>query len=125
MNAKYGNRSGAHNLQARRPHDYSRLHATLEGTVMTQHSMKKGIKAFGEAGVDAVLKELKQLHDRKVLEPTDATEMTRDQKRATLQYLMFLKKKCCRMIKAQGCADGRKQRPYTAKEDASAPTVAI
>jgi hypothetical protein len=31
---------------------------------MTQHSIKKGIKLFGQAGVDAVSKELQQLHDR-------------------------------------------------------------
>ena len=45
------------------------MHTTLENTVMTQHKIKKGIKLFGDAGIDAVLKELQQLHDRKVLEP--------------------------------------------------------
>ena len=38
---------------------------------------------------------------------------------------MFLKKKRCGRIKGRGCADGRKQRSYINKEDASAPTVAI
>jgi hypothetical protein len=38
---------------------------------------------------------------------------------------MFLKKKRNGIIKGRGCADGRKQRMYTAKEDASSPTVAI
>ena len=38
---------------------------------------------------------------------------------------MFLKKKRNGSIKGRGCADGRKQRLYTAKEDASSPTVAI
>jgi hypothetical protein len=28
------------------------------------------------------------------------------------------------MVKGRGCADGRKQRKYIAKEDASSPTVA-
>jgi hypothetical protein len=125
MDAKYGERSGAHNLRARRPRNYSHLHATLEGTVMTQHSMKKGIEIFGEAGIDAVLAELKQLHDRKVLEPKKATAMTREDKRAALQYLMFLKKKRCGRIKGRGCANGSTQRAYTPKEDASSPTVAI
>jgi hypothetical protein len=92
MDQKYGERSGAHNLRARRPRNYSHLHATLEGTVMTQHSMKKGIEMFGKAGIDVVLAELKQLHDRKVLEPRKATAMTREDKKAALQYLMFLKK---------------------------------
>jgi hypothetical protein len=44
---------------------------------MTQHSLKKGIKAFGNAGIEAVLKELQQLHDRKVLEPKNAATLTR------------------------------------------------
>jgi hypothetical protein len=38
---------------------------------------------------------------------------------------MFLKQKRCGKIKARGCADGQKQRAYTMKEEASAPTVAI
>jgi hypothetical protein len=49
----------------------------------------------------------------------------RDQKRVSLQYLMFLTKKRCGRIKARGCADGRKQREMTNKAEASAPTVAI
>ena len=99
--------------------------ADLEGIAMTQLNMKQGLKAFGQAGVDAVAKELKQLHERDVLKPTEAGELTRDQKKASLAYLMFLKKKRCGMIKGRGCADGRKQRLSTKKEDASAPTVAI
>ena len=56
----------------------------------------------------------------------DASKMTRDEKKAALEYLMFLKQKRCGKIKGRGCADGRKQRPaYTAKEDASSPTVSI
>jgi hypothetical protein len=125
MDEKYGARNNEHALRPRRPRDYGHLHTTLESTVMTQHSMKKGLKLFGEAGTAAVLKELKQLHDLKVLEPTDANEMTPLEKKRSLQYLMFLKKKRDESIKGRGCADGRKQREYTAKEDASAPTVAI
>ncbi|MCK7499178.1 MAG: hypothetical protein MZW92_58370 [Comamonadaceae bacterium] len=37
---------------------------------------------------------------------------------------MFLKRKRCGKIKGRGCADGRKQRAYTAHEDAASPTVA-
>jgi hypothetical protein len=116
----------------REPEDYSRyrnpssnLHASFESTLMTQHSMKKGIKVFGQAGIDAVLSELKQLHDRKVLEPKNDKEMTDEDRKRSLQYLMFLKKKSSGQIKGRGCADGRKQREHIPKEDASSPTVAI
>ena len=36
---------------------------------------------------------------------------------------MFLKQKRCGRIKGRGCADGRKQRVWTTKEDATSPTV--
>ena len=72
-----------YNLRTQRPRDYSHLHATLEDTVMTQFSMKQGIKEFGDAGVDAVLKELQQLHDRQVLEPRQPETMTREEMGST------------------------------------------
>ena len=73
MDEKYGPRTGEYELRPRRPRDYCHLHTTLESTVMTQHNMKKGINIFGDAGVDAVLKELQQLHDRKALVRKDAS----------------------------------------------------
>ena len=87
--------------------------------------MKRGIKLFGQAGIDAVMSELNQLHERKVMRPKDSSKLSRDEKRAALQYLMFLKQKRCGKIKGRGCADGRKQREYINKEDASSPTVSI
>ena len=79
---------------------------------MTQLNMNKGIKEFGDAGVDAVLSKLQQLYNRKkVLEPVTASELTREEKRAALHFLMFLKKKRNGRIKeGRGCADGRKLR---------------
>lgn len=91
MNQRYGERLGAYNLRPRRPRDYSHLHTTMENIVMTQHTLKKGIKVFGEAGVQAVLKELQQLHDRKVLEPKHVDTLSPDERDKALQYLMFLK----------------------------------
>ena len=107
------------------PIDHHPELAHLEEMALTQMSMNKGIKAFGKAGIDAVQKELKQLHDRAVMKPTYADEMTKQERRASLQYLMYLKKKRCGTIKGRGCADGRKQRKTTRKEDASSPTVSI
>ena len=88
-----------------------------------QMSMKQGIKMFGEKGVAAVKSEMQQLHTRKVMTAKKPTELTPAQKREALAYLMFLKRKRCGKVKGRGCADGRKQRLYTAKEDASSPTV--
>jgi hypothetical protein len=92
---------------------------------MTQYSMKKGIQVFGKQGTDAVLKELKLLHDKNTFEPVDPVTMAPEDRRSALPCLMYLTEKRNGTIKVRGCADGRKQRLYTAKEDASSPTVSI
>lgn len=85
--------------------------------------MKEGIKRFGQPGIDAVSTELQQLHDRVVMKPKHRTDLTPEQRKEALAYLMFLKRKRTGKIKGRGCADGRKQRAYTDKADATAPTV--
>jgi hypothetical protein len=108
------------NQSARGPHEQGQIHAQLEHTAFTQYSVKKGLKVFGQAGVDAVVSEMRQLDERKVIEPKNAALLTRGEKRDSLQYLMFLKKKRCGRIKGRGCADGRKQRAWKTKEESSA-----
>jgi Reverse transcriptase (RNA-dependent DNA polymerase) len=125
MNIRYGPRTENYDLRPRRPRDYGHLHATLESTTMTQYSMKKGIQMFGKKGTDAVLKELKQLHDKETFNPVDPETIGPEDRRGALPCLMYLTEKRNGTIKGRGCADGRKQRLYTAKEDASSPTVAI
>ena len=80
---------------------------------------------FGPPSVEAVYKELLQLHEHKVGEPRDASKLSSTQGRNALGYLMFLKQKRTGQIKGRGCADGRKQRLHTTKDDASSPTVAM
>jgi hypothetical protein len=63
MTEKYGKRNNNYNIQPHNPRDYSHLHGTLEDTVLTQHTLKHGLETFGNAGIIAVQKELKQLHD--------------------------------------------------------------
>ena len=64
----------------------------IEGLFITQMGAKKGLKLFGQAGVKAAQKELQKLHYREVMKPMHAHELTPKQKRASLQYLMFLTK---------------------------------
>ena len=93
-------------------------------TVLTQYTLKKGLQVFGPPGVEAVNKELQQLHECKVGEPRDASMLSLIQKKNALGYLMFLKQKRTGQIKGCGCANGCKQRLHTPKDDASSPTVA-
>ena len=80
---------------------------------------------YGDVAVNTVVKELSQLHDRNVLLSMTFGSLTPGQHLKALQYLMFVKRKWTGSIKARGCADGRKQRTYLAKEDTSSPTVSI
>ena len=90
MDEQYGARTGVYNLRPRCGCDYSHLHATIAGThckanhtytetVMTQHTLKKGLEIFGEAGVEAVLTEMKQLHDCEVMEPKFANDLSHEE----------------------------------------------
>ena len=93
----------------------------------TVRCVKAGLKKFGEAGEKAVTKELGQFHDMSLFEPIDATKLTKEERKQALASLLFLKQKQKRdgKIKAQACADGRKQRETTAADEAASPTVAI
>ena len=92
-------------------------------TILTQYHIFKRIKVFGDPGVSAVPKELKQLHDKMVMDPKNANEMTTSKKKAALQYLMILKQKICGKIKGRGCSDRRKQCEYLTKGDTGVQTV--
>ena len=84
-------------------HIYANLHCTLSvpddknvmtldavvNTILTQYHVSIGLKIFRNKGVEAVLKELCQLHDRMVMKPVAAESLTKSEKEATLQYLMF------------------------------------
>ena len=62
---------------------------------------------------------------RKVMHEKESTELTRDQKRAALRYLMFVKQKRCGKIKGRGCTDGHEQKVYKTKEEKSSPTIHV
>ena len=91
--------------------------------VLIQYGIKKGLNIFGDKGDHAVRSEMQQLHDRRMMCPRPPSTISRNERGDALQYLMFLKKKRDGTIKGRGCADGRKQRRYITKSDASSPTI--
>jgi Reverse transcriptase (RNA-dependent DNA polymerase) len=95
----------------------------MDHIAITQYSLKRGLKTYGQAAIDAVKKELKQLHDRRTMHPIRSSDLSHTEKRKTLPYLMFVKEKRCGTIKGRGCADGRKQWHYKTKEESSSPAV--
>lgn len=124
MDEQYGARTSRYDLRPRRLRDNSHMFSS-QGTLATsQMNIRQGLKMFGEEGVQAIKKELAQLHDREVISPRASKDLTPAQRKEALAYLMFLKRKICGKIKGRGCADGRKQRGYILRADATAPTVA-
>ena len=61
-------------------------------TILRQHHVSKGLKIFGKKGSDAVLTEIKQLHDRMVIDPKHSRQLTKKEKKAALQYLLQSKR---------------------------------
>ena len=73
--------------------------------MLNQVGIKEGLKKFGEEGNNALLKELSQLHQRDALLPKKKEDMTYEERKKALRYLMFLKEKRDGTIKSRGCAD--------------------
>ena len=68
-------------------------------------------------------REMQQLHNMKTIKPVKFP--SQEDKRNLLTYFMYLKKKRCGRIKGRSCANGRKQRSTSSKQEVSLPTVAI
>ena len=84
----------------------------LVTSVLTQYHVSKGLKSYGNKGVEAVLKELQQLHDCMIIEQKFHQDLDKKDKTNLLRYLMFLKEKQERKIKGRGCTNRQKQRVY-------------
>ena len=93
--------------------------------VMTQMSMKAGMKHFGERGEKGVSSELKQLHLRETFDPVDPKSLTKEEYDQTLESHLFLKEKRDLSVKGRLVAGGDKQRATISKEDATSPTAAL
>jgi len=106
-------------------HNYLSYEPTFGTVFLTeQMSLKCGLKMFGESGADAVMAELKQLDYWSVLLPRHNHQLSTQEKRDALHYLMYLKQKQSGHIKARGCADGRKQCAYKSHDETNCPTMA-
>ena len=85
--------------------------------------MDKGVEKYGDRGISAIFKEMKQINDREIVRPLKKHQIIREIQGKFLGYLMFLKKKRSGETKARGCADRRPQLLYKSKVDTSSPTV--
>jgi hypothetical protein len=68
---------------------------------------------------------MNQMLDREVFKEVSYESLSAEDKRNALPILLFLTMKRDGTVKGRACADGRKQRIWTTKEDSSSPTIAI
>ena len=60
-------------------------------SVMTQISLKSGLRAWGDKAYTAVQSEMKQLHFRNTFKPEHWRELTHPQRQTALESHIFLK----------------------------------
>lgn len=99
--------------------------ARIFACIMAQVSLKAGLKKWGKAAEESVMKEMRQMqmHDLEAFFPRDPKTMTREQRVRALSSLIFLKEKDSGEIKSGTCINGVPQRAYIKKEDAASPTA--
>ncbi|MGC9193789.1 MAG: hypothetical protein ACP5FQ_07895 [Thermoplasmata archaeon] len=64
-----------------------------------QYILQKGLKKFEKAREDAASRELEQLHKSNCFTPMDVTKLSLEEKRKTMEALMFLIEKRDKSIK--------------------------
>jgi hypothetical protein len=104
--------------------DFYQAEHDVVAAIMTQLSLKAGLKEWGMTGFKAAHSEMKQLHLCNTFKPKHWRELSKSQRQTVLKSHMLLKLKQDGKIKGRTVAGGNKQRDYISKEDASPPTVA-
>ena len=85
------------------------------GRIMTQYSLKIGMKELGARGGNAVKKELSHLHNMHTFIPHNPREITREMRQKAIASLMFLKEKINGDLKGRAYANDMKQSTYIKK----------
>ena len=92
--------------------DFYQAEPDVVAAVMTQLSMKAGLRAWGDKALSAVKSEMKQLHFRNTFRPKHWKDLTATQRRAVLESYLFMKEKRDGTIKGRTVAGGNKQCGY-------------
>ena len=91
----------------------------------TQMQAKTRIKKHGQRAVAAMLKECAQLNNLEVTVFLKYDELTAEQKRKALRAINLIKEKRNGVLKGRMVADGRAQRLYVPKEEATSPALGL
>ena len=73
--------------------DFYQAEPDVVAAIMTQLSLKAGLKEWGDTDFTAARSEMKQLHLRKTFKPKHWRELSQVQRQTVLESHMFLKQK--------------------------------
>jgi hypothetical protein len=104
--------------------DFYQAEPDVMAAIMTQLSLKAGLKEWSDQAFTAARSEMKRLHLRNKCKPKHWRELSQVQRQTVLESHMFLKQKHDGKIKGGTVAGVNKHRDYISKEYASSPTVA-
>ena len=91
-----------------------------------QYEFHKGMKEFADKGREVTKQKLyENLLGMDAVRMVEPHNLKKELCVNTLTYLMFLKQKRTRKVKARGCANRRPQQHFIGKEEASSPSVSI
>jgi hypothetical protein len=100
--------------------DFCQSDPDAAAMVMTQPSLKAGLKEWGDSAWDAAHNEMKQLHFRDTFKPLHWRKLSHAQCQTVLESHMFLKEKRDGRKKGRTIAGRKKQRGCIREEDAVA-----
>ena len=91
-----------------------------------QYYLNKGLKLFGERGVDGVNKELKQLLKRECFKPTHVSELSPQQiERAQEAMMLLAEKDFTKEVKGRLVFRGDGTREWLSRKDTASPTASL
>ena len=73
--------------------DFYQADPDVVASIMTQLSLKAGLKQWGDEALTAVTSEMKQLHFRETFNPVHWKNLSHTQRQMVLESHMFLKEK--------------------------------
>ena len=106
-------------------HGVQRMLQETMDVCFTQIQAKTGIKKHGQRAIAAMFKEYVQLKDMQVTGFIRCDDLTAEQKRRALRVINLIKEKRNGVLKGRTVADGRGQRGYVTREEATSPALGL
>ena len=86
-------------------------------------SARTGYKRFGNVAKETTQKECRQLIEKDIFTPVQASTITPEERKQSLRTVNLIKEKRDGTIKGRTCPDGRKQRHLYDRSNTASPTV--